>query len=180
MKSVIKRRWRINFLLFLLFCALLCIVLFQDRWQGGHTERLLKVDLSTITQVAIERYPDSLQAEQLFLKREMDDWYIHGEHSAEQPIQVNSLRMRQLLTLLQEPVIRQYAVEDLDLARYVLNPGYVRLTFDYRQASKIKQERLLLGMSHPVSGLRYVLHDTQVKLVNEAVFALLMDEQAFR
>ena len=54
--------------------------------------------------------------------------------------------------------------------------GYVRLTFHFQHAD---QEQFTLGMSHPVSGLRYILHDAQVKLVNEAVFALLMDEQVF-
>jgi len=84
-----------------------------------------------------------------------------------QPVvaKVNMQALRQLLTLLSEPILASYPAEGKLLVRYGLGAKAIIVTFN--------QVEYRLGDLNPMNHQRYVLFDGQILLVNEVVYELL-------
>lgn len=166
MVGVQGRRLLLNGLMLLLVAGLAGLAWW---WQtagnkAASVDRLLALDLSGVNTVEVDRNPATPGKDILRFQKEGSGWQMQ----LPKVLAANPVRMRQVLTLLEERVEASYDAADKDLQPYGLNPGQVVVRFN--------GEALVLGGNNPVSNRRYVLHDGKIKLVNEAVFGALTGE----
>ncbi|PID50141.1 MAG: hypothetical protein CR991_03015 [Proteobacteria bacterium] len=164
MRGTLSRRWGLNALLLLLLVGLMA-----GLWRYSvHKEKqlaaayLLDIPLAAIRSLEIDRGQQQDATDELrYLRFERDAnaWRM----LAPKFLPANAFRIRQLLTLLEEPVEATYPVATANLEQYGLADGKVRL--------RINGEDLWLGSLNPVSGARYILQGDQVKLLKESVYA---------
>lgn len=105
-------------------------------------------------------------AQAIILQRETVGW------SMLQPMQtrVNENRVKHLMTLLNEPVETRFPKGDYDLQAFDLDTNQLEVQFN--------DERILMGMQHPINYKRYLLKEDEVLLANETVFNVLNAEAA--
>jgi hypothetical protein len=158
------RRLGVNFLLLILVVGLASLVgwQLQQKEQVTQNSRLLPLSLAEVNSVVVERKQDGLEAK-LEFKREGDQWRLVQP----QQIAANPVKVRQLLTLLDEKVESSYPSAGKDLSAYGLDPAELSLS--------INGYKLVLGNTNPVSNNRYILNAGQIQLVNEAVYSLLQE-----
>ena len=138
----------------LLALALLVLLLVYEpgREPAGEPAPLTGLRATDITGVTLAR----AGREELRLYREGEDWYLDGDP----PLLAEASQVRQLLRLVREPVQRQYAAADLDLARLGLGAEAARILFD-------EALELRFGATDPLDNLRYVQRDDQVYLIRD-------------
>ncbi|HPY39372.1 MAG TPA: hypothetical protein PLM98_02545 [Thiolinea sp.] len=163
MASVSMRRFWLNTLLLILVGALAGLVWwqFQQKDQQALSKRLLPLTLADVSTILIERQTEGAAADKIELKRKDDQWSLSQPASMD----ANPIKVRQLLTLLDEQVEASYPSAGKDLKSYGLEPSTVAVSFNGR--------KLVLGENNPVSNRRYILNGQQIQLVNEAVYSLL-------
>jgi hypothetical protein len=83
---------------------------------------------------------------------------------------VNENRVKHLLTLLNEPVDTRLTKGDYDLQAFDLDTNQLEVVFN--------DERIRMGMQHPINYKRYLLKGDEVLLANETVFNVLNAEVA--
>ena len=164
MNRISMRRLGVNFLLLILVVGLASLVGWQllQKEQVTQNSRLLPLSLAEVNSVVVERKQDGLEAK-LEFKREGDQWRLVQP----QQIAANPVKVRQLLTLLDEKVESSYPSAGKDLSAYGLDPAELSLS--------INGYKLVLGNTNPVSNNRYILNAGQIQLVNEAVYSLLQE-----
>ncbi|MEZ5476267.1 MAG: hypothetical protein R3E95_01830 [Thiolinea sp.] len=121
----------------------------QTLWSG---------DPARIQLLTLERRPDLNPVQKLRFEQRDGQWWMVAPH----PVAANTIRLRQLFTLLDETVAADYDAAGRDLIQYELQPGHVTLRFD--------QQQFVLGAVNSVSRNRYVLHDNRIKLVPETIY----------
>ncbi|MFZ1387976.1 MAG: DUF4340 domain-containing protein [Thiolinea sp.] len=165
MTSLSMRRFGLNALLLVIVLSLAALVWWQlqQKEQQAQTDRLLPITFAEVTSILIERQTESV-LEKIELQREGDDWRLLQPVAAE----ANAIKVRQLLTLLDDKVESSYSSADKDLKQYGLAPSDLSVSFN--------GSKLVLGDSNPVSNQRYILNGQQIQLVNEAVYGLLKED----
>lgn len=78
---------------------------------------------------------------------------------------VNQERIKQLLTVLEEPIIASYDLEGKALSEFGLDPGKISLTINTEQAT--------FGATNPVTLNRYILKDKKIYTIKEIVYGVL-------
>lgn len=164
MANLSMRRMWLNLLLLFVVAGLAGLVWWQlqQKEQQAQSTRLLPFGLADVSSVAIERKDEAPST--LEFKREGENW------SLTQPVKVaaNEIKLRQLLTLLDEKVESSYPSANKDLSAYGLAPANLSVRFN--------DKTLVLGESNPVSNFRYILNGEQIQLVNEAVYSLAQED----
>lgn len=165
MASLSMRRLGLNALLLVIVLSLAALVWWQlqQKEQQAQTNRLLPITFAEVTSILIERQIESV-LEKIELRREGDAWRLLQPVAAE----ANAIKVRQLLTLLDDKVESSYSSADKDLKQYGLAPSDLSVSFN--------GSKLVLGDSNPVSNQRYILNGQQIQLVNEAVYGLLKED----
>lgn len=165
MASLSMRRLSVNTALLLIVLGLAGVVWWQlqqkeQQVQGSH---LLPLTIGDVTSILVERKKDGLETK-LELQRNGEQW------SLVQPLKIeaNSVKVRQLVTLLDEKVEATYPSANKDLKAYGLEPPDLAVTFN--------GNKLILGSTNPVSNNRYILNQGQIQLVNETVYGLLHED----
>lgn len=162
--SVTMRRFGLNLVLLLIVLGLAGLVgwQLQQRAQPGQSTRLLPLTLADLNSIVVERQDEGVLS-QLVLKRDGEQW------SLVQPVlaEANPIKLRQLVTLLDEKVEASYPRANKDLTRYGLEPRQRMISFNGNE--------LVLGDTNPVSNYRYILNGEQIQLVNETIYSLLTE-----
>ncbi len=162
MSATQSRRLLLNLLLLVLVGGLVWLA---GWWSGASQipapDHLLPLTLDQVEQIEIERNPAASGTDVISLHKQGEGWQI----TQPQSMAANPVRVRQLLTLLDEPIEARYAAAGKDLQQYALDPGNVVVDFN--------QERVVLGMMNPVSNKRYARHADQIMLVADNVFGML-------
>lgn len=165
MTSLSIRRLSINVLLLMLVVGLAGLVWWQaqQKDQQAQSARLLPITLAEVSSILVERTEDGLE-HKLELKRTGEQWELT------QPIQAaaNPIKVRQLVTLLDEKVESSYSSANKDLKAYGLEPPTLAVSFN--------GSKLVLGTNNPVSNNRYILNAGQIQLVNETIYSLLHED----
>lgn len=165
--GVQKNRTLLNLGLLVLLGALAGVAWWQSQ-QKTDGDVLLAIDRSQVAHLLIERDLSAEQPDVLQFEKQDGKWQMLKPQTGE----ADETRIAHLMTLLGERVENSYSSADKDLAQFELEPGNVRVTFN--------DHALVLGMTNPVSQHRYILHNGEIKLVNETVFGALQDDvQAF-
>ncbi|MDD5391497.1 MAG: DUF4340 domain-containing protein [Thiothrix sp.] len=156
-----SRRLLLNFALLLLVVGLGAFVWWQSNAQHKAPETLLGLGKADVTRVTIAHHPGTAKPEFMLLEKQAGKWKM----LVPEKFDVDSNKLAQLLTLLDETVEASYDATGKDLKQYGLAPANVALSFN--------NETLLLGAENPVSHTRYFLHGGKIKLASEAVYGLL-------
>jgi hypothetical protein len=164
MDNTQSRRLFLNFGLLLLVCALGVFVWRQSNAPEKQPETLLGLSKAEITRVTIAQNPGTAKPEFMLLEKQDGKWKM----LVPEKFDVDSNKLTQLFTLLDETVESSYDAAGKDLKQYELAPGNVAVSFN--------AETLLLGMDNPISHQRYFLHNGKIKLAGEAVYGLLTGE----
>lgn len=162
MASVQQQRLWINAVMLIVALVLIGFIIW---WSSAkpiqQAVTLLPLTVADVQTIRIERNPSDPTADSLrFAKKE-----AHWQLLEPQVMRANTIKVRQLLTLLEDPVSATYPAVERDLSQYGLEPGLINVYFN--------DQKLTLGHTNPVSQQRYVLQDGTIKLVNEGVFATL-------
>ncbi|WP_020396414.1 DUF4340 domain-containing protein [Thiolinea disciformis] len=162
--GLVSKRILVNVLLLALVIALAV----GAWWWKGHKNAaqltsLVAFSVGDVKELVIKRHQHDEQAELAFVRQE-DQWMM----TKPKVFPANKIRLRQVLTLIDEPVQAEYSADSDQLSAYGLLPPVLSL--------KINDQIIDLGKSNPVSGSRYVLHQGKVKLVNETVFSELQSD----
>lgn len=161
-------RFRLNGFLLLLVCGLGALAWWFSGQQQTGPERLLAGDYEDINLITLVRHQDSIGTKTVRFEKHQSGWQM----VAPEQHAVNTNQIRQLFTLLNEPVASVYDSAGRDLTQYGLQPARLTLRFNNQQ--------FVLGAINTVSNKRYVLHDNKIKLVSEAVYGLATGKwQAF-
>lgn len=165
MTRVSRRRLVVNLLLLVLVAGLAALVgwQLQQKEQAVQSSRLLPLSLAEVNSVVVERQQEEGETK-LEFKREGEQWLLLQP----QQIAANSVKVRQLFTLLDEKVESSYSRVGKDLSTYGLDPAELSLSINGYQ--------LVLGNTNPVSNNRYILNAGQIQLVNETVYSLLQED----
>lgn len=161
--GVQKNRTLLNLGLLLLLGVLAGVAWWHSQ-QKDEGDVLLAIDRSHVQRLTIERDLAAEKPEVLRFEKQDGTWHMLEPQTGE----ANETRIAHVMTLLGERVENSYSRADKDLAQFELEPGKVRVMFN--------EHVLVLGMANPVSQHRYILHDGNIKLVNETVFAALQDD----
>lgn len=165
MASLSMRRLGLNFVLLLMVLGLAGLVWWQlqQQEQQAQSARLLPLTFAEVNSILVERNLDGV-ASKLELKREGEQWYLAQPVVAE----ANAIKLRQLVTLLDEKVEASYNRANKDLNTYGLASRELSVSFNGHQ--------LVFGDTNPVSNHRYILNGEQIQLVNETVYSLLKED----
>lgn len=153
-------RFRLNGFLLLLVCGLAALAWWFSGQQQAGPVRLLNSTYEDIHLITLVRHQNAMDVDTLRFEKQEGEWQMVAPQ--QHPASVNQIR--QLFTLLNEPVVAVYDSAGKDLAQYGLQPARLTLRFNNHQ--------FVLGAINTVSGSRYVLHDNKIKLVSEAVYGL--------
>lgn len=164
MASLSRRRFGLNAFLLLMVLALAGLVgwQLQQQEQQAQSSRLLPLTLTEVSSILVERTVEGV-ASKLELKREGEQWFLAQPVVAE----ANAIKVRQLVTLLDEKVEASYPRANKDLKTYGLESSDLAVYFN--------GSKLVLGDTNPVSNHRYILNGEQLQLVNETVYHLLKE-----
>lgn len=154
-----RSRFRLNGLLLLIICGLGVFAWWFSQRQTG-SERLFSGDYEAINLLTLERVGDFSGEGKIRFEKKAGDWLMVAPHQRV----ANPTRIRQLFTLIEEPVVAVYDAAGRDLSQYGLKSGRLILRFNDQQFT--------LGAINSISGNRYVLHENKIKLVSEAVYGL--------
>lgn len=168
MAGSVGSRFRLNGLLLLVVCGLGVLAWWFANQQQSRAGLLFSGDYDSINLLTLERAEDATGVKKIRFEKKGDDWQMVAPHLRV----ANPIRIRQLFTFINEPVVATYDSAGRDLVQYGLQPGRLTLRFNDQQ--------FVLGAINTVSGNRYVLHDNKIKLVSEAVYGLATgDWEAF-
>lgn len=165
MASLSMRRLDLNLVLLLMVLGLAGLVWWQlqQQEQQAQSARLLPLTFAEVNSILVERNLEGV-ASKLELKREGEQWYLAQPVVAE----ANAIKLRQLVTLLDEKVEASYNRANKDLNTYGLASRELSVSFNGHQ--------LVFGDTNPVSNHRYILNGEQIQLVNETVYSLLKED----
>lgn len=165
MASLSMRRLGLNLVLLLMVLGLAGLVWWQlqQQEQQAQSARLLPLTFAEVNSILVERNLEGV-ASKLELKREGEQWYLAQPVVAE----ANAIKLRQLVTLLDEKVEASYNRANKDLNTYGLASRELSVSFNGHQ--------LVFGNTNPVSNHRYILNGEQIQLVNETVYSLLKED----
>lgn len=165
MASLSMRRLGLNLVLLLMVLGLAGLVWWQlqQQEQQAQSARLLPLTFAEVNSILVERNLEGV-ASKLELKREGEQWYLAQPVVAE----ANAIKLRQLVTLLDEKVEASYNRANKDLNIYGLASRELSVSFNGHQ--------LVFGDTNPVSNHRYILNGEQIQLVNETVYSLLKED----
>lgn len=165
MASLSMRRLGLNLVLLLMVLGLAGLVWWQlqQQEQQAQSARLLPLTFAEVNSILVERNLEGV-ASKLELKREGEQWYLAQPVVAE----ANAIKLRQLVTLLDEKVEASYNRANKDLNTYGLASRELSVSFNGHQ--------LVFGDTNPVSNHRYILNGEQIQLVNETVYSLLKED----
>lgn len=165
MASLSMRRLGLNFVLLLMVLGLAGLVWWQlqQQEQQAQSARLLPLTFAEVNSILVERNLEGV-ASKLELKREGEQWYLAQPVVAE----ANAIKLRQLVTLLDEKVEASYNRANKDLNTYGLASRELSVSFNGHQ--------LVFGDTNPVSNHRYILNGEQIQLVNETIYSLLKED----
>ncbi|MBK8453105.1 MAG: hypothetical protein WAQ53_09565 [Thiofilum sp.] len=122
---------------------------------------LLPMKVSELTNILLERYLDTTKPERIEFVRQGDKWWMNTPYKVE----ANPVKLRQLITLANEPIIARYSTQGLDLAAFDLAPIKTQIS--------LNQYVIGFGNTNPVTTQRYVLVNNELVLVSEVVAGLL-------
>lgn len=165
MASLSMRRLGLNLVLLLMVLGLAGLVWWQlqQQEQQAQSARLLPLTFAEVNSILVERNLEGV-ASKLELKREGEQWYLAQPVVAE----ANAIKLRQLVTLLDEKVEASYNRANKDLNTYGLASRELSVSFNGHQ--------LVFGDTNPVSNHRYILNGEQIQLVNETIYSLLKED----
>lgn len=163
--GIVSKRIVLNLVLMLLVIGLaLGAWWWNDQKNATQLTSIVPFAVGDVKTLVIERQTEQPEQNTLEFTRQDDQWLM----TKPKVFPANRMRLRQVLTLIDEPVQAQYDADAQQLTAYGLKPPQVTLT--------INDEVVALGKSNPVSGNRYVLHQDKVKLIDEAVFGELQSD----
>lgn len=153
-------RFRLNGLLLLVVCGLGGLAWWFATEQQSRADLLFSGDVASINLLTLERPEDASGVKKIRFEKKGGGWLM----VAPDQHQANPIRIRQLFTFINEPVAAIYDSAGRDLVQYGLQPERLIVRFNDQQ--------FVLGAINTVSGNRYVLHDSKIKLVSEAIYGL--------
>ncbi|WP_020558060.1 hypothetical protein [Thiofilum flexile] len=133
----------------------------QSLQTSKESNTLLTIKPAELNTIVVERYLDTNNPERIEFNKQGKTWLMAKPYAVE----ANPVKITQLITLIQEPIITSYAVESLDLASFDLNPLKTQLIFN--------GQLIGFGKSNPVTTQRYLLVNNQLVLVSEVISGLL-------
>jgi hypothetical protein len=160
MGTQLRRLW-LNLALLLLVAGLGGFAWWKTNQPEAMPDTLTALQRADITHIAMTRYQEDGKPETIRLERQGESWHMLEPRQ----LPVNPLRIRQLLTLLDETVDAYYDAAGKDLKQYGLEPGKASL--------QLNTETFVFGTDNPISHKRYILHGGKIQLVSEAAFGLL-------
>ena len=160
MLGIVKKKLWLN--VFLLAIVLLLIVLLVytpklltdgvDKKQG-----LFKATLAEVNHIRIERQGQVA----VVLAKQKNQWLLVKPALAP----INNERVRQLLTIIDEPIQQQLARKKDDLKTFKLDAERIKLT--------LNDEEITFGMINPITKNRYVLKNRNIYTIKEIVYGTL-------
>ena len=158
-----KNRLLINALLLLLLVGLGLFV-----WLNPHTDKPQKQQLTQLNEhdvqvIKIHRAdkPD------IVLQKQKSKWEMTSPYHFD----VASHKVKLLLTLLHEPINAEYSIEGKNLEQYQLSPEKVSIQFN-------DEDKIIFGMSNPISYDRYIRRNNKILLISETVYSTLTADAA--
>jgi hypothetical protein len=153
-----RSRNRLNLALLILVVGLAALVYWlSTRDEAPQIETLATLDTSTVERIVIERR----ERPGILLEKRTSGWWL----VAPIDIAASSFRVNSILELPQTQSRASYGAEELELARYGLEPPRASVTFG--------ELRFDFGDINPVNRYRYVRIGDRVHLVSDLLFDTL-------
>ncbi len=158
-----KNRLLINALLLITLIGLVSFIWLKPQNTEKQVVRLSQLNENDVTLIKIHR----ANQQDIKLEKKENSWSMTSPYS----IAVSSNKIKLLLTLLKEPVKSAYSIEGKDLKSFKLDADNISVQFN-------NENKIIFGMTHPVSYDRYILKDNKILLISETVYGVLTSDVA--
>lgn len=153
-----QTRWLLNIFLLLVLIALATAVYYSNESQQQ------KLSLTTIDKHSIQTISIPREHGDIRLRKQSTDWIVESPYQ----LPAHAFRVRNLLDLLSTEVDKAYAVDDLDLKQFGLEPPRAIIRFD--------DTEIQFGKVNPVNLQRYIRVDDKLFLINDQLYPLISSQ----
>ncbi len=153
-----QTRWLLNIFLLLVVVILATFVYFSSDTQQQKLS-LTNTEKQSIQTITIPREQGDIR-----LRKQNTEWIMESPYQ----LPAHEFRINNLLDLLSTNVDKAYAVDDLDLKQYGLEPPRAIIRFN--------ETEIQFGKINPVSLQRYIRVDEKLFLINDKLYPLISSQ----
>ena len=144
-------------LVLLIFVAALASIIYFSEEKSTELNKLSSTNVTDINDITIQHNQNTTR----LIKQSDSHWLIT------QPVLIaaNDFRIRSILKLLNAPVHKQYAADEINLKKIGLDKPDTTIKFN--------NEEIAFGIINPATNLRYVKKDDQIYTIEDVYYPLL-------